>query len=320
MEKILVTGSCGFIGMHLCLSLLKKGYDLFGIDSMNNYYDVELKNQRLKILKAYKNFNFTRGNISSWQKLKVVFEDFRPCKVVNLAAQAGVRHSLKNPSAYIDSNIKGFMNILEACRHYNTKNLVYASSSSVYGLSEKSIFSINDRTDQPISIYGASKKSNELMAHAYSHLFGLHTTGLRLFTVYGPWGRPDMAMYIFAEKIINGEIISIFNNGDMYRDFTYVDDIVDGIEKCLRKNFKNKIFNLGNHRSESLMNMVALIEEGLGKKAKINFMDMQPGDVQKTHAGIKYSRQKLNYNPKTNIKDGIPKFLEWFKYYKKNYS
>ena len=240
--------------------------------------------------------------------------------MVNLAAQAGVRHSLKNPSVYIDSNIKGFMNILEACRYYNTKNLVYASSSSVYGLSEKSIFSINDRTDQPISIYGASKKSNELMAHTYSHLFGLHTTGLRLFTVYGPWGRPDMAMYIFAEKIINGEIISIYNNGDMYRDFTYVDDIVDGIEKCLRKNFKNKIFNLGNHRSESLMNMVALIEEGLGKKAKINFMDMQPGDVQKTHADIKYSRQKLNYNPKTNIKDGIPKFLEWFKYYKKNYS
>ena len=321
--KILVTGAAGFIGAAVSQYLINRGDQVVGIDNINDYYDVNLKHARLDEIKsstAADLFSFIEMGVEERDKMAALFEEHKFDRVVHLAAQAGVRYSLENPNAYVDSNIVGFVNILEGCRHNKVEHLVYASSSSVYGANEAMPFTETERADTQLTIYAATKKANESMAHSYAHLWDLPTTMFRFFTVYGPWGRPDLAYYKFVDAILDGRPIDIYNHGDMYRDFTYVDDIVDGIEKCLRKNFKNKIFNLGNHRSESLMNMVALIEEGLGKKAKINFMDMQPGDVQKTHAGIKYSRQKLNYNPKTNIKDGIPKFLEWFKYYKKNYS
>ncbi|SVB51969.1 uncharacterized protein METZ01_LOCUS204823, partial [marine metagenome] len=284
MEKILVTGSSGFIGMHLCKSLLEDGYQVVGIDNMNDYYDPALKEARLKELYLYDNFKFVKADISDYPSVETAFKDFEPEKVVNLAAQAGVRYSLENPQAYIQSNVVGFMNILECCRHHQVKGLIYASSSSVYGGNEKIPFSIDDSVDRPISIYAASKISNELMAHTYSHLYGLHTTGLRFFTVYGPWGRPDMAMYIFTEKISNDLPIPVFNYGKMQRDFTYINDIIDGVKASIDKNFFCEIFNLGNNRCEYLMDMIALIEQSLGKKAEMNLMDIQPGDVKKTFA------------------------------------
>ena len=320
MKKILVTGSSGFIGMHLCLELLSRRYLVHGIDSMNNYYDVDLKKARLKKLLNRKNFSFSKINIENYDDLKSIFEKFRPNKVVNLAAQAGVRYSIENPSAYINSNVNGFMNILESCRHFKVENLVYASSSSVYGSNKDIPFSVKDRTDNPISIYATSKKSNELMAKSYSHLFNLKTTGLRFFTVYGPWGRPDMAMYIFADKISKNEPIQVFNNGIMKRDFTYIGDIVQGVVSSVEASFECEIFNLGNNRSENLKDMIRLIEKSLGKKAIIDFKGMQLGDVKDTFADIDYSIKKLNYNPKTSIRKGIPKFIDWFLSYKKNYS
>ena len=237
---------------------------------------------------------------------------------MNLAAQAGVRYSLENPQAYIQSNVVGFMNILECCRHHQVKGLIYASSSSVYGGNKKIPFSIDDSVDRPISIYAASKISNELMAHTYSHLYGLHTTGLRFFTVYGPWGRPDMAMYIFTEKISNDLPIPVFNYGKMQRDFTYIDDIIDGVKASIDKNFFCEIFNLGNNRCENLMDMIALIEQSLGKKVEMNLMDIQPGDVKKTFADIEYSRDKLGYEPTTSITKGIPVFIRWYRDYTSN--
>ena len=266
MEKILVTGSNGFIGMHLCESLLKGDYIVAGIDNMNNYYEIKLKEERLKILNAYKNFKFYKADIANTNKINSIFDNFRPTKVVNLAAQAGVRYSLVNPQAYVRSNILGFMNILEASRQYNIEGLIYASSSSVYGKSTKKKFSIEDKIDTPISIYATSKRANELMAFNYNHLYGLNTTGLRFFTAYGPWGRPDMAMYIFAKKIMMGEVIKVFNHGVMKRDFTYIDDIICGTKAAIIKNYKNEIFNLGNNRAEELMEMIRLIEICLGKK------------------------------------------------------
>ena len=317
MDRILVTGSAGFIGMHLCQSLCQKGFKVLGIDNLNDYYDINLKKQRNIVLSQYSNFSFKKIDITDAVELNKNFKTFLPDKVVNLAAQAGVRYSLENPNAYIESNIVGFMNILEACRHNKVEGLIYASSSSVYGGNKKIPFSVSDRVDNPISIYAASKKANELMANTYSHLFGLNTTGLRFFTVYGPWGRPDMAMYIFAEKIAKGEEIEVFNHGNMKRDFTYVDDIVSGILRCIDLNYKNEIFNLGNHRCEDLSIMIKLIEEHLEKKAKIKFLDMQPGDVKSTFADIDHSKVKLGYSPKTTILEGIPKFIKWFKSYKK---
>ena len=315
MEKILVTGSSGFIGMHLCRNLLDDGYNVYGIDNMNDYYDVSLKEARLNLLRDYDNFTFNKIDISSLKDVKRVFNNFKPEIVVNLAAQAGVRYSLENPHAYIQSNVVGFTNIIEACRHHKVSGLIYASSSSVYGGNKKIPFSVDDRVDKPISIYAASKKANELIAHTYSHLYGLNTTGLRFFTVYGPWGRPDMAMYIFADKIRKGEKIPVFNHGKMQRDFTYIDDIVNGIRASIENNYSYEIFNLGNNRCEDLMDMISYLEKALDKKAEIEYMDIQPGDVEKTFANIDYSISKLNYKPKITIQEGIPKFIEWYKSY-----
>ena len=315
MEKILVTGSSGFIGMHLCRNLLNDGYTVQGIDNMNDYYDVSLKKARLELLYGYKNFTFNKIDISSSQDVNSVFDNFKPDKVVNLAAQAGVRYSIENPHEYVQSNIVGFTNIIESCRNNDVSGLIYASSSSVYGGNLETPFSVSDRVDKPISIYGASKKSNELIAYVYSHLYGLHTTGLRFFTVYGPWGRPDMAMYIFADKIRSGEKIPVFNHGQMQRDFTYIDDIVSGIRSSIEKNYQCEIFNLGNNCCENLMDMVDHIEKALGKKAEVEYMDIQPGDVEKTFADIEHTKDKLSYEPKVLIKDGVPKFIQWYKKY-----
>jgi UDP-glucuronate 4-epimerase len=318
IDRIIVTGSAGFIGMHLCKSLLKDGFQVHGIDNLNDYYDPTLKQARLDQLTPYENFTFTKSDISDLDSLTQTFKSFKPHKVVNLAAQAGVRYSLENPHAYIESNIVGFMNILECCRYNDVKGLIYASSSSVYGGNEKIPFSVDDPVDKPISIYAATKKSNELMAHTYSHLYGLHTTGLRFFTVYGPWGRPDMAMYIFADKISKGEPIPVFNHGKMQRDFTYIDDIISGTRSAIDKNYKCEVLNLGNNNCEDLMEMIAIIENCLGEKANYDFQGMQPGDVQKTFADIRKSTELLGYIPTTSIKDGIPIFINWFQEYSKN--
>tara|TARA_B100000519_G_scaffold184745_1_gene179368 strand:- start:9 stop:968 length:960 start_codon:yes stop_codon:yes gene_type:complete len=317
MKKILVTGSSGFIGMHLCKKLLDDGYIVFGIDNMNDYYDLNLKENRLKVLQKYKNYEFFEEDISQLKSIKTIFKECQPEKVVNLAAQAGVRYSLENPHAYMDSNIVGFMNILEVCRDQKIRGLVYASSSSVYGGNEIIPFSVEDRVDRPISIYAASKKSNELMAYSYSHLYGLNTTGLRFFTVYGPWGRPDMAYYMFCDKILKEKPISVFNNGKVYRDFTYIDDIIKGTIAAINTNHNYEIFNLGNSHCVGVMDMIHIIEECLGKKAIIDFKDMQPGDVKKTFADISYSKEKLNYDPEIELSEGIPNFIDWYKAYNK---
>ena len=311
-EKILVTGCAGFIGMHLSKALLEIGHDVIGVDNLNNYYDVKLKNDRLRILKTYEKFNFSKIDISNKKALENVFITSSIDKVVNLAAQAGVRYSLVNPNSYIKSNVLGFMNILECCRHYDIKGLIYASSSSVYGGNKKIPFSELDRVDNPISIYASTKKSNELMAFSYNHLFKLNSTGLRFFTVYGPWGRPDMAMYIFVKKIMENKPIQIFNYGKMKRDFTFIDDIISGIVSSINNNHQYEIFNLGNNKSENLMDIVSIIENKLGKKAIIDFKNMQPGDVKKTYADIEIAKNKIGYNPKTSVSTGLEKFIDWY--------
>ena len=311
-EKILVTGCAGFIGMNLSKSLLKENYYVYGVDNINDYYDISLKLRRLEILKQYKNFQFEKVDISNLNALDKIFKDFNPDKVVNLAAQAGVRYSIINPHAYIDSNISGFMNILECCRTYNIKGLIYASSSSVYGDGNKTPFSESYNIDNPISIYAATKISNELMAKTYHNLYGLKSTGLRFFTVYGPWGRPDMAYYIFTEKIIKGEIIKIFNYGNMERDYTYIDDIVNGVKKSITNNYDFELINLGNSKTESLLEMLRIIENHLGKKAKTKLEPMQLGDVEKTYADINKAKELLSFNPSTLLKDGLQKFLNWY--------
>lgn len=315
--KILVTGSAGFIGYHLSKSLLDNDYKVLGLDNLSNYYDVNLKLARLNQLQSYKNFIFEEVDIADQNSLSKSFKNFNPQKVVNLAAQAGVRYSLENPYAYMDANMVGFLNIIELCRHNDVEGLIYASSSSVYGGNTKIPFSVKDSVNNPISLYAASKKSNELIANAYSHLYGLHTTGLRYFTVYGPWGRPDMAYFIFTEKIINGESIPVFNHGDMKRDFTYIDDIISGTRAAIDKNSKCEVFNLGNHKSEKLMDIISIIEENLGKKAKIEFLPMQQGDIKESFADIKESIEKLDYKPRISIKKGIPKFIDWYKSFNK---
>ncbi len=317
MERVLVTGSSGFIGMHLCMSLLEDGNIICGIDNMNDYYDVSLKEARLRRLLKYDNFSFNKLDILNLSEIEQIFKDFRPDKVVNLAAQVGVRYSIENPHTYIQSNIAGFTNIIETCRKYCVAGLIYASSSSVYGGKSETPFSVEDRVDKPISVYAATKKSNELIAYTYHHLYGLNTTGLRFFTVYGPWGRPDMAMYIFANKISRGERISVFNHGNMERDFTYIDDIVNGIKSSIENNYSNEVFNLGNSRFENLMDMIGIIEKELGEKAQIKFLEMQAGDIKKTFANIDISKEKLAYKPQTTIEKGIPKFIQWYKSYYK---
>ena len=311
-ERVLVTGCAGFIGMHLTIRLLKEGYRVFGIDNINSYYDPKIKEDRLKRLEKYKLFNFENLDISNTGSVDKVFKLFNPRIVVNLAAQAGVRYSIKNPYAYIKSNINGFINILECSKKYFIKGLIYASSSSVYGNNKKKPFSETDQVNKPISLYASTKLSNENMAYSYSYLFGLRTTGLRFFTVYGPWGRPDMAIYIFTKKILNNEPITVFNNGHMKRDFTYINDIVDGIMLSIEKNYRCEIFNLGNSKPLPLKQIIGLIEKNVKKKAKIIFKPIQDGDVVETNADINISRNKLGYCPEYKIEDGISNFVEWY--------
>ena len=313
MQKILITGAAGFIGYHLSRSLLEDGITVFGVDNLNNYYDTDLKKQRLKRLKSFRNFIFKKIDLIDEKKLNNAFLNFNPSIVIHLAAQAGVRYSIENPRAYLDSNLIGFHNIIEQCRKYKINKLIYASSSSIYGLNKKIPFSVNDKTDFPVSLYGATKKSNELVAHAYSHLYGLKTIGLRFFTVYGPWGRPDMAYFSFAKKIIEGKKIEVFNHGNMQRDFTYIDDIIDGIRNTIEKDFTYEIFNLGNSKSEDLMTMIRIIEKELNIKANIVFKDMQAGDVFKTYADIKKSNKMLKFKPKVSLQIGLKRTIDWYK-------
>ena len=318
MRKILVTGCSGFIGMHLCKSLLLENENVLGVDNLNDYYSVNLKNARLDQLYNFKNFNFFKVDLCDLGSLEGIFKDFKPQIIVNLAAQAGVRYSIKSPHSYIKTNIIGFMNVLECCRKYQVEKLVYASSSSVYGNTKKIPFDVNDLVNKPISIYATSKIANELMSYTYNHLFKIKTIGLRFFTVYGPWGRPDMAYYIFCDKISKGEPIDIFNNGNLKRDFTYIDDIINGTKSAIDRNYECEVFNLGNNKSENIMDIIRLIEKNIGKNAIINFKDMEPGDVAQTYANIDYSRKKLGYKPKISITEGVPKFVEWYIDYSNN--
>jgi UDP-glucuronate 4-epimerase len=314
-QKILITGAAGFIGFHLSKSLLADGFEVLGIDNLNDYYDQSLKKARLKILEEQPSFKFDKIDIYEKNELEKSFKKFQPNMVVNLAAQAGVRYSIENPYEYINSNIVGFTNIIELCRHNDVKGLIYASSSSVYGGNTKIPFDVKDRVDNPVSLYAATKKANELIANSYSHLYGLHTTGLRFFTVYGPWGRPDMAMFMFLKNILEGKPINVFNNGDMKRDFTYIDDIIEGIKAAIKKNYACEIFNIGNSISEKLMDMIQVVENEADKKARINFLPMQPGDVRESFADIEYSTRKLGYKPTTSISQGIPNFVKWYRKY-----
>lgn len=317
--KILITGCAGFIGYHLAKSLLNKENSVIGIDNLNNYYDVQLKENRLEQLKVFNNFRFVKADIADEKAVNLLFAENKFDIVVNLAAQAGVRYSIDNPRSYISSNIIGFFNILEACRYNPVKHLVFASSSSVYGNQNKIPFTVIDNVDHPISLYAATKKSDELMAFTYAHLYKIPLTGLRFFTVYGPWGRPDMAYFSFTNKIYTGESIKIFNNGDMLRDFTYIDDIVHGIELVIDKAPKGedpyKIYNIGNNKPERLMYFIETLENAIGKKAKKEFLPMQPGDVYQTYADISELEKDFGFKPKTSIEDGLKKFADWYKEY-----
>ena len=314
-SKILITGAAGFIGYHLCKSLLEDGYEVLGIDNLNDYYDTNLKQARLEQLKQFKSFLFNKVDIADRESLTKSFQSFDPQTIVNLAAQVGVRYSIENPYNYMKSNLVGFLNIIELCRNNKVKSFIYASSSSVYGGNKKMPYSVDDRVNQPISLYGATKRANELIAYSYSHLYDLCTTGLRYFTVYGPWYRPDMAMFIFTEKIMAGKPIPVFNNGNMKRDFTYIDDVISGTRSAIEKNYKCEIFNLGNSKSESLMDLIGIIETNLGEKAQIEYLPMQLGDVKESLADIKKSTEKLGYKPIVTINKGIPQFTKWYKEY-----
>ncbi len=331
--SVLVTGAAGFIGFHVSKYLLNEDINVIGVDNVNDYYDVTLKYARLDQLKEYANFTFYKTNLADWESMEKIFDTEKPETVINLAAQAGVRYSLKNPQAYVSSNLQGFVNVLEGCRHYDVKHLVYASSSSVYGANTKMPFSVHDNIDHPVSLYAASKKANELFAHSYSHLYGLPTTGLRFFTVYGPWGRPDMALFLFTEAIIGGKPIDVFNYGNMERDFTYIDDIVEGVVRVSKKlpepnpNWTGdapdpatsytpyKVYNIGNNEPVKLLNMIEILEKALGKKAVMNLLPMQPGDVPATFANVSDLIQDVGFKPATTIEDGINRFVEWYKSY-----
>jgi UDP-glucuronate 4-epimerase len=327
--SILVTGAAGFIGYHTCLRLLGRGDDVVGIDNLNDYYDPRLKEGRLEQLRPIRGFRFERIDITDKDAMVGLFARVRPRRVVHLAAQAGVRYSLENPHAYVDANLVGFMNILECCRHGDVEHLVYASSSSVYGLNTMMPFSVADNVDHPVSMYAATKKANELMAHTYSHLFGLPTTGLRFFTVYGPWGRPDMALFMFTKAILNNEPIGLFNYGKMRRDFTYVDDIVEGVTRVLDKTPKAgagalepgsspgpyRVYNIGNGSPVELLRFVEVIEGCLGKKAVTNMLPMQPGDVEATWADVDALKRDVGFGPNTPIEVGVPKFVAWYRAY-----
>jgi UDP-glucuronate 4-epimerase len=314
MATVLVTGTAGFIGMHLAHLLLRKGHRVIGIDNFNDYYRVELKRDRHATLSGDIEFTGIEADLCDMAALERVFREHTPDVVCNLAAQAGVRYSIENPHAYQKANLEGFLNILECCRHNQVKRLVYASSSSVYGGNTKLPFSESDTVDTPVSLYAATKKANELMAHCYSHLYGLQTIGLRFFTVYGPWGRPDMAMWLFTEAMLADRPIPVFNHGNMQRDFTYIDDIVTGVERSLFKKglAPYEVFNIGNHRSENLMDMIGLLAAALGKKPRLDMQPMQPGDVPATYADIEQIRTKLGFEPSTPISRGIPLFVDWY--------
>jgi UDP-glucuronate 4-epimerase len=316
-HTVLVTGAAGFIGFHLSKALLEKGNQVIGVDNLNPYYDVSLKKARLDLLKPLQDFVFYKEDIQNLSGLKKIFQKHSIGRICNLAAQAGVRYSLKDPFSYQKSNLEGFLNLLELAREYGITNFVYASSSSVYGDSPKIPFSVDDRADTPLSLYGATKKANELMAYAYSHLFGIPCTGLRYFTVYGPWGRPDMALFLFADAILNDRPINVYNYGRMKRDFTYVDDVVDGTIAALERPFAYEVFNLGNSDPIELMDFIGIIEEELGRKAQKNMMALQPGDVLETSADIGKSKEMLGFSPKTPIRKGIKKFLSWYREYYK---
>ena len=311
-EKILVTGCAGFIGMSLSKKMLEQNYNIIGIDNLNDYYSVELKKERLKILKKYNSFDYVNVDLLNKSLLEKIFKSNSIDKVVNLAAQAGVRYSLENPNSYIESNVLGFMNILEYCRNYGVKGLIYASSSSVYGGNTLVPFSEEHSVANPTSIYAATKISNELMARSYYNLFGLKSTGLRFFTVYGPWGRPDMAYYIFTKKIFENKKIELFNFGNNSRDFTYIDDIVQGIISAMKNNYDCEVFNLGNNETVNVTEMIKIIEDKLDLKAKVKLKPMQKGDVIKTYADITKSKRMLNYKPNTKLKSGMEEFINWF--------
>lgn len=335
-RKILITGAAGFIGFHLAQKLLDIGYEVVGIDNINDYYDVDLKFDRLMELGIEResaeryhqkihsstglNFTFIRVNLEDREQLPKIFAEHKFEQVCNLAAQAGVRYSIENPEAYIDSNVVGFLNLLECCRNYKVRHLIYASSSSVYGQNEKVPFSVEDNVDHPISLYAATKKSNELMAHTYSHLYNFKTTGLRFFTVYGPWGRPDMAMFLFTDAIVKGKPIKVFNNGDLERDFTYIDDIVEGVVKIVNSDQKNpetnySLYNIGNSKPVKLMEFIEEIEKHLGTKAEKEMYPMQPGDVSRTWADVDSLKEDFDYNPHTPVSKGVKNFIAWFRDY-----
>ena len=329
--KILITGAAGFIGFHLSKRLLGQSYEVIGIDNLNDYYDPRLKESRLELLEKYEGFKFHKVDLKDKIAVDNIFETCKPTHIINLAAQAGVRYSIENPYAYVDSNLVGFMNILEACRNYPVEHLLYASSSSVYGGNKVAPFSTNHNVDHPISLYAATKKSNELMAHTYSHLYGIPTTGLRFFTVYGPYGRPDMAYFSFTKDILEGRPIRVFNHGKMERDFTYIDDIVEGIVKLINKapiankdwdeskddlstSFAPyKIYNIGNNNPVQLMRFINALESALGKEAEKVYMDMQPGDVLRTYADVTDLERDIGFKPSTSIEDGIKRFVDWYK-------
>ncbi len=334
--KILITGAAGFIGFHLSKKCLDEGFSVVGLDSINNYYDINLKKSRLKQLNKFntKNlnkFNFVKQKLENLNKLEEIFKKYNPQIVINLAAQAGVRFSIENPHAYINSNIVGFVNILECARKYNIEHFLYASSSSVYGGNINLPFSEKDSVDHPISLYAATKKSNELIAHSYSHLFNIPSTGLRFFTAYGPWGRPDMALYIFTKAILNGEPIKVFNNGNCFRDFTYIDDVIECIFRLIKEipktnlNFDksklnpnnswcpHRVFNIGNSKSIKVIEFIKIIEKVLGINAEKIFLPSQPGDVTATAADVSYLRSIINFSPETELEYGIEKFAEWYK-------
>ena len=331
--KTLITGAAGFIGFSLCMKLLERGDDIIGIDNHNDYYDPKIKDERLKLLKKFSNYYHYKIDLCDQESLNTVFKKYKIKKVVNLAAQAGVRYSMENPLAYINSNIVGFANILENCRHHVVDHLIYASTSSVYGANTKMPFSEHDSVNHPLSVYAASKKSNELMAHTYSHLYKLPTTGLRFFTVYGPWGRPDMALFKFTKNILEEKPIDVFNHGKHTRDFTYIDDIVEGIIKTIDKpatinenwnseqpdpatsNAPWRIYNIGNNKPVQLMDYIQALEKSLGKKAIINYLPLQPGDVPDTFADTNNLKLKFDYKPSTSVFEGVSNFVKWYKNY-----
>jgi len=330
-EKVLVTGVAGFIGFHLARRLLSGGCQVVGLDNVNPYYEVALKEARLAALKNGSNFTFVKLDLSERKPLQAIFDGEGFDVVVNLAAQAGVRYSIENPYAYVDSNLVGFVNLLECCRHNRVKHLVFASSSSVYGANTKMPFSVHHNVDHPVSLYAATKKANELMAHTYSHLYRLPCTGLRFFTVYGPWGRPDMALFLFTRAILEDQPIKVFNHGKMQRDFTYIDDIIEGVVRVMGRlpeanpewrgdapdpgtsSAPYKVYNIGNNNPVELIRFIEVIEDALGKKAKMEFMDLQPGDVVATYADVDDLIEDVGFKPETPIETGIERFIEWYK-------